>query len=125
MLLLLSLACGDKDVADSGATTPTFTEIDEDILVLSCGLGSTCHEGGAGGLELDGDGDYDVLVDVASAGEPDETLVIPGDSANSYLMKKLEGTHVEGDPMPPPSGGFDAAKIQRVADWIDAGAPND
>lgn len=125
MILLLTLACGDKDVTDSGGT-PTFTEIDEDILVLSCGLGSTCHEGGAGGLELDGDGDYDALVDVASSAADGETLVIPGDSANSYLMKKLHGdADITGDPMPPPSGGFDAAKVQRIADWIDAGALDD
>ncbi|MCP4804654.1 MAG: hypothetical protein GY913_34095 [Proteobacteria bacterium] len=125
MLLLLSLACGDKDTGDS-AGTPTFSEVDADVLVLSCGLGSTCHEGGAGGLELDGDGDYEALVDVASVDAEGEILVIPGDSANSYLMKKLESADgIEGDPMPPPSGGFDEAKIQLIADWIDAGALND
>lgn len=122
MFLLLTLACGE--VEDSATPTPTFTEIDEEMLVLSCGLGSTCHEGGAGGLELDGEGDYEALVDVDASVEG-EILVIPGDSANSYLIKKLEGAEgIEGDPMPPPSG-FDADKIQRIAAWIDAGAPND
>jgi hypothetical protein len=123
MLMLLTLACGE--IEDSATPTPTFTEIDGDILVLSCGLGSTCHEGGAGGLEIDGDGDYEAMVDVAATGSEGATLVVPGDSAGSYLIQKLQGdAGITGDPMPPP-GGLDADKIALVAAWIDAGAPND
>ncbi len=123
MLLLLILACGETE--DSALETPTFTDIDGEILVLSCGLGSTCHQGGAGGLEIDGDGDYEALVDAASTGSEGATLVVPGDSAGSYLIQKLQGeAGIIGDPMPPPSG-LDAGKIALVAAWIDAGAAND
>ena len=53
-----------------------------------------------------------------------EILVIPGESENSYLVKKMRGTSgIMGDVMPP--GGMDEEVIQRIERWIDAGALED
>ncbi|MCB9763772.1 MAG: hypothetical protein H6739_28645 [Alphaproteobacteria bacterium] len=121
LALLTLAACGDKDTVDS--SPPTFTEVDT-MLVQSCGFNS-CHGTGTGGLTLDGDGDYDRLVNAASTGDPSRTLIVPGDPDNSYLLWKMLGlSAAAGEPMPPPSGGLDteAAMVQA---WIEAGAAND
>ena len=45
---------------------------------------------------------------------------VPGDADASYLVQKLEGADgISDDPMPPPAGGLDAEKIERVRSWID------
>ena len=119
-MLFLLLAC---DGGESAADAPTFTADIQTDLVNSCGF-SSCHGGSAGGLTLDGsEGDYLALVDAAASTADGETLVIPGDAANSYLYKILVGDGIEGDLMPPPDGGWDQDKIDAVAAWIDAGAP--
>lgn len=60
-----------------------------------------------------------------SAGSPGNTLVIPGDPDNSYLVRKLEGgPDIAGDQMPP-GGALDAERLQLVRDWIEAGALDD
>ncbi len=113
-MLFWMLACGGEDA-------PTFAEVDTE-LAQSCGF-SSCHGSGTGGLTLDGgEGDYQALVDAASNTAEGETLVIPGDAANSYLYKILIGDGIDGDLMPPPSGGWEQDKIDLVAAWIDAGA---
>lgn len=48
--------------------------------------------------------------------------VIPGNAANSLLVRKLMGTQTEGLVMPP-SGKLSDAEIQIIIDWINAGAP--
>lgn len=116
-LLLLLIAC-------KGAT-PTFTQVDEEILVPSCGF-SSCHGAGTGDLTLGAGDDYAALVEVPSVGSPDDVLVVPGDADASYLVWKLEGADgIVGEPMPPPTGGLDADRIAMVRDWIDGGALND
>ncbi len=110
-------------MATGCAGEPTYSEVRDDVFLPSCGLGSTCHEGGAGDFDVDASADiYGQLVGVPASDAEGETRVIAGDSAGSYLIKKLQGDEgIEGDPMPPPAG-LDATRIQLVADWIDAGA---
>ena len=124
LAVLLVTGCGDKGDSGGGPLPElTFTEVNQ-VLVQSCGF-SSCHGGGLGGLTLDGDGDYDVLVAVASTALPDELLVIGGDADGSYLIKKMEGSDgIDGDVMPP-SGQLDQDTIDQIRDWIDRGAPND
>ncbi len=122
---MLIAGCGD-DVADTDPPAPSFTEIRDDILIPSCGF-NTCHGGtDAGGLTISEDDPgaiYSALVDVPSFVFPEETLVIPGDSENSYLVKKLKGTEgIDGDAMPPPFGLPEEADIDDVVDWINDGA---
>jgi hypothetical protein len=113
--LLLTVACGGGE--------PTFAELQADVLTPSCAF-SSCHGGGAGGLTLGGTDDYAALVGAPSKVVDGEVLVVAGDSGASYLMKKLEGSAgIEGEPMPPPSGGLDPDAIEQLRAWIDAGAP--
>lgn len=56
-----------------------------------------CHEAGGSGastLLMDGD-DLDVLVDVNAIEVPSMKLVAPGDTMNSYLWHKLDGTFLQ------------------------------
>lgn len=133
LLPLLALACAtsdapadDTDETDPGP--PTFTRVKNEVLDVSCAL-STCHGAGmgSGSLRLGRTAaeDHAELVDVVSTGLPAETLVIPGNSADSYLFKKMNAVDgIDGDAMPP---GFllPADVRQLVADWIDAGALDD
>jgi hypothetical protein len=120
LVLPLLVACGEEPVPEP---TPTFTQVDDDILSKSCAF-SSCHGGGSGGLRLDGtDADYDALVDVPSTGKPSATLVVPGDADASYLIQKLEGADgIVGVPMPQGTDSLEADRLQELRDWIDAGA---
>ena len=75
----------------------------QDIFDADCVL---CHSAGgqAGGLDLQTDA-HRALVGVSSASYAGRTLVISGDSANSFLSVKLSGaqTAAEGDLMPDPA----------------------
>jgi mono/diheme cytochrome c family protein len=48
-------------------------------------------------------------------------VVIPGDVPGSLLAQKIQGTHTEGNIMPP-AGKMPEATIQLILDWIAAGA---
>jgi hypothetical protein len=50
--------------------------------------------------------------------------VTPNDTANSYLIQKLEGTQAVGVRMPQGGLFLNQATIDMVKDWINAGAPN-
>ena len=69
---------------------------------------------------------YGYLVDMQSVESPLKR-VKPGAPDESYLVHKLEGTHIEvggvGLQMPIEAGGqLSAEDIQRIRDWISAGA---
>lgn len=117
------VACPQDPTSTSGP--PTLSDVQADVFDASCAF-STCHSApGASGLVLDAGASHAALVDVESADAPGETLVIPGDAANSYLTKKLRGdAGITGDAMPV-GAPLDDARIQMVADWIDAGAKDD
>lgn len=125
-MVLLLAACGGKE--DTAPTVPTFTEVRDEVFLVSCAL-SSCHGGGTGGLTLDKDDPdaaYDALVN--ATGDSGLTLVVPGDVDGSYLIQKLrDADGIEGDPMPPPFGleTADPDAMARVIAWVEAGAPND
>ncbi|MDH3498535.1 MAG: c-type cytochrome [Acidimicrobiia bacterium] len=48
--------------------------------------------------------------------------IIPGDPDNSRLVQSLIGTHPDGVVMPP-SVAMDPADIQKIIEWVEAGAP--
>ena len=120
---LFFFACGDK-TEDSASDLPpaTFTEIENELLGLSCAF-STCHGGNAGGLLLDGTNDYDRLVGVETV-NGNGIYVIPGDADASYLVHKVDGrTGITGEQMPN-SEGISAEQMRMLRSWIDNGAPN-
>jgi len=86
------------------------------LLVGTC-MG--CH-GGASNLYFTNGNDWaNDLIGVASAQKPGETLVIPGDADNSYLIKKLNGAAgIAGSRMPLGQAPFTAAQINMIRAWI-------
>ena len=66
---------------------------------------------------------YGNLVSVTSGQNPVFNRVEPGDADNSYLVAKLEGN--AGTQMPLNAAPLANSLIQKVRDWIDAGALDD
>ena len=124
LFIAFMIACEDGEDANGEKTEiPSFTSLENDIFGLSCAF-SSCHGSGTGGLTLNGIDDYERLVLAESIYVDNEILVIPGETENSYLVKKMRGTSgIMGDVMPP--GGMDEEVIQRIERWIDAGALED
>lgn len=117
--LVFLFSCGAEEAPPVPAT---FAEVYDDILALSCGF-STCHGGGAGGFYLGELSEaYGALVNVESAEAAGETLVIPGDADNSYLIHKLEGAAGIVGGLMPPSSPISNEAMDRVRSWINAGA---
>ncbi len=114
----------DTGTDDTGPSGLSFAvDVYGPIISPSCG----CHVDGSGGMKLGGDATsaYAAIVGVPSGDVPDMNRVEPGDSANSYLFHKVEGTHLdvggEGNKMPL-GGQLDAGKIDTIKQWIDGGA---
>ncbi len=89
---------------------PSFAKDVLPIFEQNC---QTCH-GNFGGWDASS---YQTVMTTGEHGP----VVIPGDSTNSLLAKKLLGTQEEGAVMPP-SGKLADDLIQIILDWIAAGA---
>ncbi|KRB85247.1 hypothetical protein ASE00_00050 [Sphingomonas sp. Root710] len=87
-----------------------------------------CHMTGeeAGGMSLVADNIVSSVVGVAAAGAPGQIRVVPGTPDKSYLLMKLEGTHLqhggEGAQMPFGSPPLSAGEIAAIRQWIADGA---
>jgi hypothetical protein len=130
-LALALAACGGDSITNPGngderevKTDPSFaTDVFEIFTRRGC-TASTCHGGGQGGLTMTtASGAYGNLVNVASP-VTQEVRVIPGNAADSYLVKKLEGTASVGERMPLGGNPLDATDLQNVKNWINQGAKN-
>ncbi|HPR89394.1 MAG TPA: hypothetical protein PL181_15365 [bacterium] len=123
--LLLAAGCGGKN---STEPTPSKSELTTFSLLKTSLLTPTCARSGCHGttstqanLLLTADHAYSNLVDVASFESPTLKRVKPFDSANSFLMRKLNGT---GTNFMPPAGKLAQTRIDSVAAWINRGAAN-
>lgn len=128
MTFLLLSGCS-SDSATNTTPPPTVKEDPsyaadiQSIFTNRC-ISSGCHNAGAaGGLVLLQGQSYSNLVNVASTQEPGKTRVIPSDSANSYIVIKVEGRQTNGSRMPL-GGTLDSNSIQNIKNWIDKGAKN-
>ena len=125
LLLLMTVACGEKDTGDSAAPVADDWASVNTILENSCAF-SGCHGGGESGLTLAVDAseaNYAEIVEVESEDNPSQILVVPGDHAGSYLWRKCAAEEgILGDPMPTPGPGLDEPRLAIIAAWIDAGA---
>jgi hypothetical protein len=107
------------------AATVTLAQLQTDVFTPRC---SGCHTGGGGSLPSSmnlssATGSYNALVNVDSAEVPSLKRVLPGNPANSYLVRKLEGTAgIVGERMPFGGPYLTQTEINRVRDWIQAGA---
>jgi hypothetical protein len=118
-------ADGGEDSGDLGPA-PSFEVDVEPMFQGACGA---CHYGEPEGLHFFGEGVYELLVNHASGQLPTMDRVEPGSLSQSYLWRKLQGTHVEaggsGAEMPP-SGGYPPSlseeQLRVVERWIEGGA---
>ena len=132
LLIGICTACSTKDT-DSGAgpasvdtdadryTGPpvSYEEALTEVLVPSCGFDS-CHGSGAGYLRIYENQTEAAWLEMNSNVLPGRQMVIPGNAANSYLIKKMENsTDIAGEGMPPPAGGLSGYRIGMVRSWID------
>ena len=139
VLPLLSLAACDEKLSDlAGPTpnlTPSFASIQKEIFATTDSSGrlacTSCHvAGGAAngtGLFLNDPATaYSALVGRPARFAPGQTLVIPGDPDNSYLVKKLEGAAgIVGLRMPRNNGPFlTPGQMLVIRRWIQEGAAN-
>jgi hypothetical protein len=88
-----------------------------DIRPIFQGRCYSCHDGRKhkAGLRLD------VRTSVLRGGESGKAAVVPGDSKKSELLRRL--TALDEDEVMPPSGErLNADQVQRLREWIDAGA---
>jgi mono/diheme cytochrome c family protein len=103
---------------------PTLTSIQDNVFTPIC---SGCHTGGGGALPASMDLtslslSFMNLVDVASVQVGTLDRVEPGDPANSYLIRKIEGTAAVGSRMPPFGNALDQDTIDAIRQWITDGA---
>jgi hypothetical protein len=136
-LSMFLVACGSSsssptDPGNTGGTNPTIktdpsfaSDVYEILQRRSC-TSAGCHGSGAGGLTMTtASVTYSNLVNQPAKGKTGETLVIPGDSANSYLVKKLEGASgIAGVQMPNGLPPLDTTDMTNIKNWIDQGAKN-
>ncbi len=124
-LNFLAVSCKVSTDCDTPAVT-TLADIQTRVFNQSC-RGSGCHvEAGAdagSGLDLSPGKAYTSLVNVNSSANPAFKRVKPGDSANSWLIKKLRNDDdIIGDRMPLSGAPLSEAMIADIAEWIDNGA---
>jgi parallel beta-helix repeat protein len=104
----------------------TWTQI-QGMFTTRC---ASCHTSGSSG-NLTGLNDYNTgynnIENVPSSELPSMDRVEPNNSAQSYLMHKLDGTHVTagGSGVRMPLGGpyFTQTELDGVRAWINTGAP--
>lgn len=111
----------------AGATeTVSFAKDVVPVLRSHC---ATCHLTGqeAGNMKLHPAAAWASLVKVASIESP-LRRVEPGAPGKSYLMHKLDGTHLDaggqGVQMPFGAPPLEPEVRERIRSWIAAGAPN-
>ncbi len=105
---------------------PSFANDIWEIFTRRGCTASSCHGGGQGGLTMtSASGAYAALVDVTSL-TSGETLVIPSNANDSYLVKKLEGRQGAGNgaQMPLGGGSLDNIDLSNIKNWINQGAKN-
>ena len=125
----LGLGACDEKLSDITGPTPnlepTLSSIQREIFTPRC---AGCHTGSGRFLPAvqnltDGNA-YASLVGVPSIERPTEIKVVPGDPANSYLIKKLEGVGISGARMPFNGTPLTDGQILVIRRWIEIGAPN-
>lgn len=111
--------------ATKTAVATTLSQLQAEVFTPRC---SFCHTGGSsslpGAMNLSAGNAFANLVNVGSRESPGMMRVAPGDPANSYLVRKIEGTNTTGQRMPLGGPFLDADTIARIKSWIASGAPD-
>ena len=112
----------------AGATPVSFANDVQPIFSQSCGSNTTCHlkPTPSESLSLKAGEAYANLVDV-NAKEACSGLkrVLPGNAADSYLVRKITDTDIcPNTKKMPPSGTLSDTNKQKIIDWVCQGAMN-
>ncbi|NIO49716.1 MAG: hypothetical protein GTN73_09830 [Candidatus Aminicenantes bacterium] len=118
---------GGNGTPDIVISDPSFSTDIQPIFTSNCAL-SGCHNSTAqeGLILLQGQA-YANIVNVDSTQDTQQPVrkrVLPGDSANSYLVIKIEGNQTVGTRMPQGRSPLNSVQIQNIKNWIDRGAKN-
>jgi hypothetical protein len=106
---------------------PTLQSIQQNLFTPTCSVAG-CHDGGGSALPRSVDLRNEAvsrtsLVGVASVEVPSLQRVAPGNAADSYVIRKLEGgPGIVGQRMPFNGPYLDQATINVIRQWIDGGA---
>ena len=130
---VVSVACaGDGtglDEVQQEEGPPTLTDV-QTILTGNCAV-SGCHTGAnpAQGMNLGAGQTFSNVVNVASRELPSMNRVTPNEPDMSYLVHKIQGTHVgaggSGSQMPLGRSPLSRDEIDLIRAWIEGGAlPN-
>ena len=117
----------DVNVTVDNVVATTLGQIQAQVFSPMC---AGCHSGPTSGglpsgMDLSSANDsYNALVNVASLQVGGLDRVTPNDTANSYLIQKLEGTQAVGGRMPQGGPFLDQATMDMIKEWINDGAPN-
>jgi hypothetical protein len=128
---------GLRPAGQPPVTTPALAEV-QAIFDARCGGGchlgagadpTACADPPAAGLSLCAPDARDALVGVPSRQVGRLRLVEPGDSARSYLLRKLVPANAAGAPIPgvsgqrePPGEPLPEDQLRLIAAWIEGGA---
>jgi len=134
-ILAISAACVDFDgpedltfgLPDVAVDAPTLTRDVQPIFDKRCAFGG-CHSVAThqAGLVLVAGSSYDALVGRRARLNPGDTLVVPGASSRSWLVKML-GADAQArsgiSRMPLAAAPLTTNQLVTIARWIDQGAP--
>ncbi len=127
LLALMAFSCknnGSSSVPETVKEDPSFANDIQPIFTNNCAL-SGCHNSTAQqGLNLGQGQAYSNLVNVTSQQDSNRMRVLPGFSASSYLVIKIEGNQTIGVRMPNGRSPLSSVQIQNIKNWIDRGAKN-
>jgi hypothetical protein len=135
--VMITARAGDRSISreltvrDAGPVVLSFEGDIQPIFDRSCAL-PDCHgdpeEFAGEGLVLKPGKSYDLLVNVhaSQVRSGDVLRVEPGNPDRSYLVAKIRGTHTQlggrGAPMPL-DGSLPEGDLEKIVQWIMAGAP--
>jgi len=112
---IIQLDVDDAGVEGRPTLTPGVISFADDVVPILDAKCVPCH-GTMGGWDST---TYDSVINSGNNGP----VVIPGNIESSLLAQKILGVHQEGSIMPP-AGKMPEAEIQKILDWIAAGAPD-
>jgi cytochrome c553 len=125
---VFNTSCG-TGTKTSSTTSAAGVSFSRDIQPIFNGSCVVCHQGaGQAGLTLEPNLSYGKLVGVPSTESATELRVKAGAPDQSYLIAKLTGSQVQaggiGAQMPLNAAPLSQAQIDKIRQWISAGAPN-
>lgn len=122
LILLSAVFLASAPTVGAGAQVePNLTDIWQTVFQPDCAL---CHSSDSGlGFQADTKlNAYNTLVNRPALFCDNETRVLPGNAAASYLVKKLTGVMACGDQMPLGDLPLDQDTLDAIRAWVDAGA---